>query len=242
VRGRLYIGLSGWSYDAWKGAFYQGVPRSRWLEHYAAHFPAVEVNGTFYREQRPNTLRGWAERTPDGFSFAIKGHKYLTHNLKLREPEEPFARQMASAAHLGPKLRAVVWQLPGSLHKDLARLRRFAALLASWPGVGQAMEFRHPSWFDDEVAAVLSEHGIAACISDAATWPRWDAVIAPLVYVRLHGSKATYVSAYGRQGLAPWAERARAWLDQGRTVHVYFDNTDGGAAVADGLDLIEMLS
>lgn len=242
MRDRLHIGTSGWSYDAWKGSFYRGVPRARWLEHYAARFAAVEVNGTFYREQRPDTLRGWAERTPPGFSFALKGHKYLTHNLKLLQPEEPFARQKRSAAHLGPRLKAVVWQLPGSLAKDLGRLRRFASVLASWPEVGQAVEFRHPSWFDDEVADVLSEHGVAVCISDAASWPRWDAVTAGLVYVRLHGHQATYDSTYGREGLAPWADKARSWLAQGHAVHVYFDNTNAGAAVSDGLILMEMLA
>ena len=237
---RVYIGTSGWNYDAWKERFYKGVPKKDWLRFCAAHFTGIEVNATFYRLQNKSTFERWYQETPDDFRFAIKGNRYLTHNKKLSEPLPSLRLERKHAECLGDKLAAVVWQLPRHLKKDIERLRGFAKALDTWPR-RHAIEFRHNSWFDDEVAECLHAHGLAVCQSDAADWPMWDAVTTDLVYIRLHGHTRTYASAYSRAQLKPWTERIRRWLKEGREVHVYFDNDGEGAAPFDALRLLELV-
>ncbi len=240
-QGRACIGTSGWNYPGWRDGFYAGVPRRRWLSHCAEHFTAVEINATFYGAQRPETFARWAAETPPPFRFAMKANRYITHNKKLLTPDEPVLRERERALGLGPKLAAVVWQLPANLHRDQERLEVFARALGRWPEARHAVEFRHPSWFVPEIAACLQRHHIAVCQSDAADWPLWDAVTTDLVYVRLHGHTRTYVSAYSTPSLRRWAERIALWLDEGRDVHVYFDNDAAGAAPRDALRLRELL-
>lgn len=238
---RLCIGTSGWAYEAWAGGFYAGVPRANWLEHYARHFDAVEVNATFYHAVKPATFAGCRAATPRGFRFAIKAHRYLTHIRRLAFPRASLLAQRDAAAPLREKLAVVLWQVAAGLQRDRARLERFLAQLDAWPRVRHAVEFRHPSWFDDEVGGLLAAHRVAAVQSDAADWPRWDAVTTDLVYVRLHGRRATYRSAYSRRELGLWAGRIRRWRGEKREVHVYFDNTDAGHALENALTLRSLL-
>lgn len=240
ARGRVRIGLSGWNYPGWKASLYAGVKRKDWLAHAASRFETLEVNATFYREQRPATLARWRAETPRDFVFAIKGHRYITHTLRLADAGHALARQRENAASLGPKLAAVLWQLPPGLHADQERLGDFLGALADWPEARHAVEFRHKSWFEPAAARLLEGAGVANCISDAGRWPLWDAVTAPLVYVRLHGRPETYVSAYGRAGLRPWRERIAGWRTDGLDVLVYFDNDAEGAAFADADLLVEL--
>lgn len=234
------IGTSGWSYPEWKDGFYAGVPRDRWLEHYASAFNAVEINATFYHTLRLSTLEGWRDRTPPAFCFCIKASRYITHIQRLDTTDESFARLRAQADALGSKLAVVLWQLPQGLHCDLELFERFARRLDDWPQVRHALEFRHESWFDDETAKRLSAHRIAAVQSHAADWPMWDAVTTDLVYVRLHGGVQTYASAYSAAALRRWSERIRNWLAEKRSVHVYFDNTAEGHAVRNALALAKL--
>jgi uncharacterized protein YecE (DUF72 family) len=235
-----HIGTSGWNYPEWRRGFYVGVPRREWLRHCAERFTGIEVNATFYRLQQGATFERWREETPPDFRFAIKGNRYLTHNKKLAEPAPSIRLEREQAKPLGPKLAVVLWQLPASLRKDLDRLRGFATALARWPEARHAVEFRHRSWFDDEVAACLERHSIAACISDAADWPLWDVTTTDLAYVRLHGHTRTYASSYGPRALRSWASRIRRWLAEGRQVHVYFDNDRGGAAPKNACALLAL--
>lgn len=238
---RACIGTSGWNYDGWRDSFYAGAPRKDWLRFCAGRFSGVEVNATFYRLQSRATFERWDAETPPDFRFAIKANRYLTHNKKLSDPRAPIALERSRAAGLGPKLAAVVWQLPPNFHKNLARLDGFVRALRGWRAVRHAIEFRHASWFDDEVADCLRSHRVAVCQSDAADWPLWDAVTTDLVYVRLHGHTATYASAYPERELRGWAGRVRRWLGEGRDVHVYFDNDAFGHAPRDALRLIGMV-
>jgi uncharacterized protein YecE (DUF72 family) len=221
---QLYIGTSGWSYQHWQECFYTGVARKDWLKFYAERFSAVEVNGTFYRLQSPATFKKWFDETPPTFRFAIKANRYLTHNKKLLDPEASIFIEKNYAEALGEKLAVVLWQLPGLLKKDSARLQGFINALQQWPQVHHTIEFRHESWFDDEIADKLVQAEIAVCLSDAETWPMWDRVTSNLVYIRLHGHARTYASSYSKSELAYWAERIAQWTKQGREVHVYFDN------------------
>jgi uncharacterized protein YecE (DUF72 family) len=235
----LYIGTSGWNYDHWRNDFYRGVRRKEWLAHCADRFSGIEINSTFYRLQTVDTFARWRDETPANFRFAIKGNRFLTHNKKLNDPRPAIALERERAQGLGNKLAAVLWQLPGNFHSHLDRLEQFAQALDSWSNVRHAIEFRHASWFSDEVADCLGRHRIAACQSDAADWPMWDAVTTDMVYVRLHGHSRTYASSYSRATLQRWAARIGEWRAQGRTVHVYFDNDAEGAAPGDALRLME---
>lgn len=235
------MGTSGWTYGAWKDSFYAGVPRHEWLAHYAHRFRAVEVNATFYHQLKQNTFVNWTKTTPPDFRFAIKGHRYLTHVLKLHVSRGVFSRQKRSLAPLGKRLAVVLWQLPSGLERDLPRLERFASILDAWQKTRHALEFRHRSWFDEPTAACLRQHRLAVCQSDASDWPLWDAVTTDLVYVRLHGHRITYVSSYKDRELAHWAKQARNWSSEGRDVHIYFDNTDAGNAPRDAQRLAAML-
>lgn len=238
----LYVGTSGWTYPEWKDGFYAGVPRRRWLAHYAQHFRAVEVNVTFRRTMKPETLARWRDETPDAFRFAIKGHRVVTHVNRLVDVDASIDEQRAGLEPLAGKIGAVLWQTPAKLPKDLALLDAFASALGRWPEVRHVVEFRDPSWFDDDSKARLAARSIASAISDAGRWQRFDAVTTDLAYLRLHGRPETYKSAYGRDGLEAWAGRIRGWLGEGRAVHVYFDNTMSGAAPDDAAALTELLS
>ena len=238
---RAYIGTSGWNYKTWKNSFYAGVPQKDWLRFCAEHFSAIEINATFYRLQTKATFKRWHEQTPEHFRFAIKGNRYLTHNKKLADPSPSIRLDRERAAGLGNKLAAVVWQMPRTLRKNIERLRGFATALGRWPEVRHALEFRHASWFDDEVAAYLHARRLAVCLSDAADWPMWDTITTDMVYMRLHGHTRTYASAYGAASLKKWATRIDQWLTEGRDVHVYFDNDAEGAAPRDALRLIRLV-
>jgi len=237
----LYVGTSGWNYDSWKGPFYGAAPKKDWLRFCAERFTAIEVNATFYRLQTRETFKRWRSETPAGFRFAIKGNRYLTHNKKLADPLPAIRLERERAAGLGDKLAAVLWQLPHNFHKNIARLEGFARALNRWRKPRHAIEFRHPSWFDHEVADCLRAHDIAVCQSDAADWPLWDAVTTDLVYLRLHGHAVTYASDYGERELRHWARKIRRWLRERRNVHVYFDNDALGAAPFNALRLLALV-
>jgi uncharacterized protein YecE (DUF72 family) len=239
---RAYIGTSGWTYPSWREHLYQGIPRRRWLAHAASQFSALEVNGSFYTQIKPETYRRWADETPAGFRFTVKGHRYITHYKRLMDVGEPVDRVMTQASALGAKLAAVVWQLPANFERDDARLEHFLAQLARWDNVRHALELRHRSWFTAEVAARLSHARVASCMSDAPDFPMWTAVTTDMVYVRLHGHTRKYASSYRRPLLSQWAEHTRSWLRQGRDVHVYFDNDAEGAAVRNTLTFMDLLA
>ncbi len=238
---RLYIGTSGWSYTGWRHSFYANIPRSQWLRFCAQHFTALEINASFYRLQRKETFVRWKEQTPDRFRFAIKGNRYLTHNKKLIDPLASIATEKERAEGLGEKLAVVLWQLPLRFKKNIARLETFVAALHFWQDARHCIEFRHPSWFDPEVSACLEEYRVAACQSDAADWQLWPAVTTDLVYIRLHGHSRTYASNYNQEELQDWAVKIRRWLNEGRDVHVYFDNDAEGAAPYNAVQLLNLL-
>jgi uncharacterized protein YecE (DUF72 family) len=229
----VFVGASGWQYDSWKGPFYPpGLAKSRWLEHYASAFATVEVNNTFYRLPEPSTLASWAQRTPEGFVVSVKASRYLTHVRRLRDPEEPVARLMAAAEGLGPKLGAVLLQLPPDLPARLDDLER---TLRSFPrGVRLALEARHGSWFCDRLRVLLERHDAALCLADRGSRP-----VGPLWrtagwgYLRLHEGAGAGAPGYGRRALQSWAERLAGMFDAGEDVYVYFNNDERACAVRD---------
>ena len=174
----LYIGTSGWQYRHWLGRFYPRKPRLEDdLAFYAARFQTVELNGTFYRLPEAETFADWAARVPGDFIFAVKASRYLTHIKRLNDPEEPVQRLMTRAARLGAKLGPVLVQLPPNMKRDVGRLQR--ALDAFPRDVRIAVEFRHDSWYVDEVRDLLARSGAALCLADRGSQmitPEWRTV------------------------------------------------------------------
>ncbi|MET1133170.1 MAG: DUF72 domain-containing protein [Aeromicrobium sp.] len=265
---RHLIGVSGWTYDRWRGDFYpEGLARRRELEHVASRLPAVEVNGTFYALQRPATFERWAAQVPDDFVFALKGSRYVTHLRRLVDVRTALANFFASGLFaLGSKLGPIVWQLPASIAYDRALIEDFLALLPRTTGeaavlarehddrlpaeraltdpvveapIHHALEVRHPSFADDDFASLLRGLDVAGVWSDAPTdWPVLDLPSSSIAYARLHGHTRLYASRYSDASLDAWAERCRQWHDRGLEVHVYFDNDSEGHAPHDAERLL----
>jgi|SRR5579885_747235 len=235
----VHIGTSGWMYKTWRHSFYEDQPVRTWLGQIDQKLGAVEIDGTFYRQQKKETFEKWAAQVSERFCFAIRGHRYVTHNRKLLEVEESIQKVKEPAEGLGSKLGAVLWQLPPFLKKDIERLKVFGEQLQIWSDVWHVMEFRHTSWFDDETAKVLERANLVNCISDAGRFERWDAVTAKAVYVRLHGRPRTYADSYSDRELAHWAKKIHRWREEHREVFVFFDNDIEGVAPQNALTLID---
>jgi len=265
------VGISGWRYRPWRGTFYpKGLPQRRELEYVASHLRTVEINGSFYSLQRPDSYRAWYAQTPPDFVFAVKGGRFITHMKKLADIDTPLANFFASGVlALEEKLGPVLWQLPPNLGFDPDRLAAFferlprttaaAARLAerhderlegrAWTGTGEdrpirhALEVRHGTFRDPEFTELLRAHDIAVVVADTAgKWPLIEEVTADFVYVRLHGDSELYVSGYDDAALDRWAARIRRWDGDGRDVYVYFDNDVKVRAPVDPIALADRLT
>jgi uncharacterized protein YecE (DUF72 family) len=234
----LLVGTSGWQYRDWRGVLYPaGLPQRRWLEHYAERFATVENDGTFYRLPAAETFSGWQARVPADFVMAIKASRFLTHIKRLRDPAEPVDRLMRAAAGLGPRLGPVLLQLPPNLSADAARLDACLAAFGSGDLAGTvrvAVEPRHPSWWSDEIRQVLTARGAALCWADRRgrpVTPLWRT--ADWGYLRFHEGAAAPWPRYGARALRSWVDRVASCWPGESPVHVYFNNDQRGAAVAD---------
>ncbi|HSK14595.1 MAG TPA: DUF72 domain-containing protein [Gaiellaceae bacterium] len=235
------IGCSGWVYPHWRGVVYpEGLPQRRWLESYAKRFDTVEVNATFYRLPRRDTVAAWAEGTPNGFLFAVKASRYLTHVRRLtdlgRGVERFFAciEPLVDAGKLGP----ILWQLPETFHRDDQRL---AGALDRLPPGRHAWEFRHPSWFAPGVYALLAEHGAALVVGDTPERPFAERrLTAEWTYVRFHHGRRGRRGNYSERELSTWARRLGQWRRRA-DVYAYFNNDWEGFAVRNALSLARRL-
>ena len=268
--GQVRVGISGWTYPGWRGDFYPpGLVQRRELAYAAERLTSIEVNGSFYSLQRPTSYLSWREQTPDDFVFSVKGARFITHLKRLVDVETPLANFFASGVlALGPKLGPILWQLPATLPFDADRLAAFFSLLprtttaaaelarrhddkvpedralvtaeAERP-VRHALEFRSETFCTPDAFAVLREHDVACVVADTARrFPRTEEHTSGFRYVRLHGDEELYTSGYSPEALDRWAEKCRAWADQG-DVFVYFDNDAKGYAPHDARGLIERL-
>ncbi|MDN5347796.1 MAG: hypothetical protein PWP65_1360 [Clostridia bacterium] len=243
---RFYLGTSGYNYSHWRGKFYpEDLSTKDWITYYATRFNTVELNVTFYRLPLAKTFTTWYERTPDGFLFALKGSRLITHYKRLVGVEEALQSFFTRAAGLKEKLGVVLWQLPPGLHADTERLLAFCELLNSHPlarVARHAFEFRHQSWFVPEIYDILARYSYALCVADAPRWPQAKEVTADFVYLRFHGSRKLYSSSYTSEELAGWAAQVKTWLAQGRDVYAYFNNDAEGWAVTNACELERLVS
>lgn len=231
------VGTSGWQYDDWRDALYGDTPKARWLERFAERFPAVEVNNSFYRLPSEDTFASWRARTPDGFVFALKAPRTITHLRRLRDAAEPVTLLIERASRLGPKLGPVLYQCPPSLKRDDALLRDFLDVLPAYPKA--TMEFRSASWFDDAVFAMLHHRDVALCVSHGGPHRTPVSATASWAYFRLHGGPD--YRRYSDEELSGWAGHVAAAAARG-DVYVFFDNDVGGGAVRDAEALTAALA
>jgi uncharacterized protein YecE (DUF72 family) len=216
---RIYIGTSGFSYAPWKGSFYpEKLPAAKMLAYYAERLDAVEINNTFYRMPAPDMLAKWATETPAGFQFALKSPRRITHEKKLADVSDSLTRLREAAGALGDRLGPVLFQLPPFMKKDLPRLQEFVAQLP--PGLRAALEFRHASWFSDDVYDVLRTRDAALCLAESEDLATPVEETSSWGYLRLRRQD------YDDAALAAWAERvqARRW----QSAHVFFKHEDEG--------------
>lgn len=237
--GEIRIGISGWTYPPWRGGFYpKGLPQRAELAHAARVFRSIEINGTFYGLQKPATFARWAEVTPEGFVFAVKAPRFITHDTGLIDPEIPIANFLASGLlRLGDRLGPILWQFPPSFRFEAERFAAFLALLPqdgraalalakrhdghvgehSWlaaHGIGRirhAVEIRHESFCTESFVDLLRHYGVALVAADAPRWPAVFDRTADFAYCRLHGGEQLYRSSYGPTALDRWAARLQAW-------------------------------
>ena len=236
------IGCSGWNYPHWRERVYpRGLPARRWLERYAELFDTVEVNTTFYRLPRRESVAAWVEETPPGFLFTVKASRYLTHVKRLADMEQGVARfyERIEPLAVTPKLGPVLWQLPPTFRRDDERL---ASALERLPAGRHCFEFRHESWFAPEVSELLREHRAALVIGDHPERP-WQAheLTADWTFIRFHYGRRGRNGNYSERELEEWARRIEGWRRR-HDVFAYFNNDWEGHAVRNGERLKALLT
>ena len=257
----IRIGISGWRYEPWRGIFYpEDLAQKRELEYASRAFPTIEINGSFYSLQTPQSYAAWHGDTPQGFVFSVKGPRYITHIRRLKEVEAPLANFFASGVfNLREKLGPFLWQFPPFFRYDEERFERFLALLPHSTGealalarkresrmqgrarlaidmdrpMRHAIEIRHESFVNRSFIAMLRKHDIALVVADTAgKWPYLEDATADFMYLRLHGDKELYASGYTEAALKRWAARISAWTAGGEPGDAH--RAGGKAAKAKG--------
>jgi uncharacterized protein YecE (DUF72 family) len=220
---RLLTGTSGFSYKQWCGTFYpEKLPAEQMLQHYAARLRTVEINNTFYRMPKPDQLEAWAKQTPESFSFVLKAPRMITHTKRLAKCESDVSRLCDVSSTLGVRRGPLLFQLPPFLKKSVERLSGFLTLLRQQgPSVQAAIEFRHESWFDDEIYGLLKDAGVALCLADSETISTPIVATAGFGYIRLRRQD------YDETALRAWADKLKE-LNLA-SCHVFFKHEDDGA-------------
>jgi uncharacterized protein YecE (DUF72 family) len=222
---KVWIGTSGYNYPEWRGSFYPDKwPAAKMLPYYAERFSSVEINNSFYRMPSEQTLLGWSSATPEHFKLTLKAPKRITHQARLRDCADSVAYFSKLAATLGPKRGALLFQLPPFMRKDCGLLAAFIATLPA--ASGAAFEFRHASWFDDELYALLAQHDLALCIADSEKLSTPVQVTASYAYFRLRDE------GYGSADIERWAELIATRAAHCRDVFVYFKHEESGKGPA----------
>ncbi len=236
-KNHIHIGTSGWSYEHWKENFYpKGLGTKKWLHYYSEHFPTVEINSTFYRLPRATTIKDWHNQVPKDFLFAIKASRYITHIKRLHDCKDSVEYLLALLEDLKPKLGPILIQLPPSFKMNKERLLDFLGYLKK--DFRYVFEFRHDSWYKDEIYDYLHKHKIGLCITDLNGIHSPEVITTDFTYMRLHGPHKAYVGSYGPEGLKMWRKKIEKWSENA-SVYCYFDNDEKGYAIKDAAVLQE---
>jgi len=233
----IRIGTSGFHYKHWIGRYYPAdIKPANMLAHYLRDFDTVELNNTFYRLPETASFDAWRNAAPPGFIYAVKGSRFLTHMVKLKDPERGLVNFIPRAERLRQKLGPILWQLPPKWNVNLERLEEF---LQKLPRAHRyALELRNESWMNDDVYALLRKYNAAFCIYELAGYHTPFLLTADWTYVRLHGpTQFKYQGSYTDAQLEVWAERIREWSRTLKAIYVYFDNDDSAYAVNNALTL-----
>lgn len=237
---QIRVGTSGWHYDHWIGRFYPAeLKKGDWLSFYMRHFDTVEINNTFYHLPKETSIERWRKQAPKDFVYTVKANRYITHIKKLKDTAQELSRFYERIKPLGPNLGPVLYQLPPNLHKDLTLLADFLALLPKkYVGV---FEFRHESWYCDEVYELLDRHGLGFCTHDMPGKVSPKIVTGKLLYLRLHGATGRYSGNYPAKSLQDWAQWIKENAKPRRNIYAYFNNDYNAYAVNNAKQLRQML-
>lgn len=241
---KLHIGTSGWSYKHWMELFYpKGTRPEKYLEYYMTQFSCVELNSSFYHLPNNATVSGWMRRTNKSFLFCPKMSRIITHQLRLKNIEEPLGRFFNIFEGLKSKMGPVLVQLPPGLRFDEPSVNDFFEHVKVYNGYRFAVEVRHSSWITDAFLNLLEKNKFAFVIADSGKrFPHYEAVTTDFVYLRFHGSGQLYASDYSEQELKQYAEKIKGWLSEGKECWVFFNNDFGGYAIKNALQLIQFIN
>jgi uncharacterized protein YecE (DUF72 family) len=240
MKKQINIGTSGWSYEHWKKIFYPDEIKSKdWLGYYSDSFLTVEVNTTFYHVPRETTVKNWYKVVSKNFIFSIKINRYITHRKKLKDCKESLEIFYKSIQKLKNKIGPILIQLPPSFSINPERLQDFIGYLNK--KYLYTIEFRHDSWFEDEIYNILKKNNIALCITDLNGKQTPELITADFTYIRLHGPHRAYKGSYGLAKLKKWKAKFEDW-SKTISIYCYFDNDEKAYAIKDALSLKKLLS
>jgi uncharacterized protein YecE (DUF72 family) len=236
-RSKIHIGCSGWNYQHWRGRFYpEGEPPNKWFEFYADVFDTVEINNTFYRLPETRTFKAWRRQAPDGFIYAVKASRFLTHQKKLKDARAPLKKLLDRAQYLEEHLGPILYQLPARWRLNTERLASFIDLLPE--DLVHVFEFRNQSWMVEEVFQFLEERGVSFCAHDMFGLDVPRRAVGPVTYVRLHGTRKRYQGGYREPMLRKWWNWMEKQVRSGKDLYVYFNNDADAHAVRDAQRLM----
>jgi uncharacterized protein YecE (DUF72 family) len=237
----IHIGTSGYHYKHWLGTYYpEGTKPNHMLAHYLRDFNTVELNNTFYQLPNESTFDAWRKNTPHDFIYAVKGSRFITHMIKLKDAQRGLTNFMPRAERLRGKLGPILWQLPPGWKVNVERLEEFLSLLPREHRY--TFELRNETWMTDEVFAILRKYNAAFCIYELAGYMSPIEITADWTYIRLHGPTSfKYQGSYSDEQLAEWADRIRTWSRKMKAIYVYFDNDDSAYAVYNAMTLKRLL-
>jgi uncharacterized protein YecE (DUF72 family) len=241
--GKVFIGTSGWNYKHWShGRFYpRSCPQSEWLAFYARHFGTVEINNSFYRLPAPQAFAAWAKKTPADFIFAVKVSRFITHIKRLKDPQESVKLFLKNSSRLGKKRGPLLFQLPPQMKADVDRLKGLVGTLSRRRALKVALEFRHETWFTDEIYNMVDKTGWTIVLADWLEAGREIPVVGSFAYIRRHGRTARYAACYSDAQLEEDAELATKLARKGKDVYIYFNNDAEAYAIRNAQILFGMI-
>lgn len=238
--GKIYIGTSGWNYKHWKGRFYpDDLPVKSWFKFYIEKFDTVELNTSFYHLPKKETFVKWYKDAPGKFIYAVKASRYITHQKKLNEPDEPVDTFIKHAEGLKEKLGPILFQLPPGWKYNEERFEKLLKILPK--KYRYTFEFRNETWWNNDAFSLLEKYNSAFCIFELAGQITPNIVTADFIYIRLHGPNGKYAGSYDDKALVKWADQFDIWKNEGKDIYCYFDNDDSAYAAFNALTLKKLL-